>query len=80
MEPFSAFLLLTAASLLVSAFNKPKTNRIQPGTFDTSSIPVAEEGTRIIEVFGDVNVSNFMVLWYGDYRTKKIKASKKSKK
>lgn len=79
MEPFTAFLLLMVAATLATAFSGNRTINAQPQSFDASSLPMADEGTRIIEAFGDVNVNSWMVLGYGNYRTKKIK-TKSSKK
>lgn len=80
MDPFTAFALLMAAASLVAAFTmKPPGINAQPQSFDASSLPVADEGERIIEAFGDVNIGTWMVLGYGNYRTKKIK-TKSSKK
>lgn len=79
MEPFTAFVLLMIAATLATAFSSRPNMNANPQSFDASSLPVADEGTRIIEVFGDVNVGTWMVLGYGNYRTKKIK-TKSSKK
>ncbi len=43
-------------------------------TLDDFDIPQVEEGTPQAVVFGDVWLEGWQVLWYGNYRTTKIKA------
>lgn len=75
MEPFTALLYLVASTLLALAFAPTqKRQSVDPREFDEGSIPQADEGTRVIEVFGDVNIDAWTVLGYGDRRTKKITA------
>lgn len=75
MDPFSAFAIFLVSTLLLQAFaTQPASGSISPQAFDPGSLPVAGEGTRIIEVFGDVNIDGWMVLGYGDYRTRPVKA------
>lgn len=75
MEPFTAILYLVASTLLALAFSGQQAGQsVNPREFDEGSIPQADEGTRVIEVFGDVNIDAWTVLGYGDRRTKPIKA------
>lgn len=81
MTPFTAIMYLVASTLLALAFSpRPGSTRTDPREFDEGSIPQVDEGTRVIEVFGDVNIDSWTVLGYGELRTKPIKANEMSGK
>jgi len=46
-------------------------------TLDDFDVPQIEDGTPQAVVFGDGWIEGWQVLWYGNYRTKKIKGKKK---
>lgn len=70
--------MLIVSALLGSAA-APKTKTPKPASLKEFDFPQFEEGSSTIVVFGDVWLPDWMVLWYGNYRTKDIK-SKGTKK
>lgn len=67
------------ASFLLTAALTPKPEKPKPAAFDDFDFPQFEEGTPQSVVFGDVWCSDWMVLWYGNYRTSAIKKSGSAK-
>lgn len=69
-------LILMVVSTVITAFlvKRPK---IKPAALEDIEFPQADDGTPQVEVFGDVWLSGPMVLWYGNFRTAKIKSGGK---
>lgn len=72
MEIFG-YLLSMLASYFISAIMRPSPENARPAAFDDFGFPQADEGTPQTVVFGDVRVSDWMVLGIGNYRTEAIK-------
>lgn len=71
--------ILLAASYLISYALQPKPENARPAAFEDFDFPLADEGTEMAAVFGQVWTSSWQVLTVGNYRTSAIK-SKGSKK
>lgn len=73
--PFIAWL---AIGLLVAGYAVQALTQKRPKpkvtTLDDFDVPQIEEGTPQAVVFGDVWLEGWQVVWYGNYRTTKIKA------
>ena len=54
-----------------------KTPKIKPAALKDWDFPQADEGTPQMIIFGDAWATGPMVVWYGNYRTKKIKSKGK---
>ena len=65
--------LLLVAGYLLQSFLVPK-QHVKPAALEEWDFPQADEGTPQVVVFGDAWLKGPMILWYGDYRTIKIKA------
>lgn len=72
MIPWPQIIML-AASFAISYVNRPKNAAPRATTFEEFEFPMAEVGTAQYVVFGDVWISDWMVLTYGNFRTTKIK-------
>lgn len=72
----SAIFQLVIAVVISYAFapSSRSSSSSRAAAFEAGNLPVADEGTRIYEAFGDVNIDDWMVIGYGDYRTRNIKA------
>jgi hypothetical protein len=66
---------LLIASWLLQAIITPKPTKPKPAAFDEFDFPQVEDGTPQAIVFGDVWSPDWLVLWYGNYRTSPIKSS-----
>lgn len=75
MEMFAFFALGIAGALLGSIFKKKK--QVQQVTLDDFDAPQIADGTPHAVVFGDGWLEGWQVLWYGNYRTTKIKKNAK---
>lgn len=67
-----AFVFLVVAYVIMSFLVKTPKNK--PAALEEWDFPRHEEGTPHTVVFGDAWLTGPMVLWYGNYKTKKIKA------
>jgi hypothetical protein len=67
-----AFVLLVVSYLLM-----PKQKRSDPTvqTITDEDFPLAEEGTEIPVVFGEVVLAAPNVVWWGDVKTREIRSS-----
>ncbi len=63
---------LIIASYIITALITPKQKVTPPATLAEFNVPTVDEGTPQEVVFGDVWMSNFTVLWYGDLQSKSI--------
>jgi hypothetical protein len=67
------------ASYAITVLLTPKATAATPATLDDFDFPQIEEGTPQSVVFGDVWITDWQVLWYGNMRTSAIKSSSASK-
>lgn len=70
-----AFVMLVVSFVIQSIIMKRQ--KIKPAALEDWEFPQADEGTPHTVVFGDGWLTGPMVLWYGNYRTKKIKSGGK---
>lgn len=71
---FLAYIAVLIISAFVAIALAPKPPKPKPASLSDFDIPTAEEGRPIPVVFGTVLVTGPNVIWYGDLRTKAIKA------
>jgi hypothetical protein len=76
MPMFAWALLLMVASYVIQ-YATMKTQNPQAVSLEDFDIPQFEEGTPHAIVFGDVWLEGWFVLWYGNFRTTKIKSGGK---
>lgn len=70
-----AFIMLVVSYVLqMFLVKRPK---IKPAALEDWDFPQADEGTPQPVIFGDVWITGPTVMWYGNYRTKKIKSKGK---
>ena len=70
-------LFVVSAALSALTAKKPARQQDQaPATLKEFDFPQIEEGTAQTVVFGDVWLSGWQVLWYGDLRSEGIPAEK----
>lgn len=76
MDPISLIfaLALMVGGYALSALTQPAPTKPEPAAFGDFDFPQANEGTPEPVIFGDVWVSDWTVLWYGNYRTTPIKS------
>jgi len=60
-------------SLVISVLTAPKPKNAKPAAFSDIDLPQTAEGSAQIWIFGDVWVSDWMVLGAGNWRTSAIK-------
>jgi hypothetical protein len=75
MDPFT---LVFAISLIViggaiAALTQPKPSKPSPAALDDFQFPQPDEGTPHPVIFGEVWTSDWFVLYYGNFRTAKVK-------
>lgn len=76
MPMFAWALLLMVASYVIQ-YATMKTQNPKAASLEDFDIPQFEEGTPHAIVFGDVWLEGWFVLWYGNFRTTKIKSKGK---
>jgi hypothetical protein len=67
----AVYIVATAALALLA----PKPPQPKPAAFEEFDFAQWEEGTEQAVFFGDCWTSDWFVLWYGNYRTTKVKSS-----
>ena len=76
MDPYTwIYIIMMVVSLAVSIANRPKIQQQPPPLLSDFQVPTAEEGREIKRIYGRVRVKDPNVLWYGNLRTRPIKAS-----
>lgn len=70
-----ALIFIVASTFVQSLIIKPQKQK--PAALEDFDFPQAQENTPQTVFFGDCWTDGWMVLWYGNYRTKKIKKGKK---
>ncbi len=75
MDPISLIFGIGAliASFLITSQMTP-TNKPSPATLEEFDFPQVDEGTPQAVIFGDCNIDDWTVLWYGNMRTSAIKS------
>lgn len=79
-----AFNLLWAIGMLIASYViqvalTPKPEKAKPASLEDFDIPQIDEGTAQTVIFGDVWVSDWHVLWYGNLRTSTVKSESAKK-
>ena len=74
MPMFLFAVALMIASYAITALMTPKPTTPKPAAFDEFDLPQTEEGTPQAVIFGDVWTPDWIVLWYGNYRTSAVKS------
>jgi hypothetical protein len=70
------YLIVLAISVGVAYLTQKKIKGPKPAKFNEIEMPTVEQGTPYPIIFGTPpRISGQMVLWYGDYATKKVKVS-----
>lgn len=77
--PFMWAIGLLVASYAIQVMLQPKPEKPKPAALEDFEFPQVDEGTAQAVVFGDVWISDWHVLWYGNLRTSEVK-SKSGKK
>lgn len=76
MPLFAWALVFMVASVAIQALLvKPQTQK--PAALEDFDFPQFDEGTPQAVFFGDCWTNGWMILWYGNYRTSKVKKGKK---
>lgn len=76
MPLFAWALVLMVASYAIQSLTM-KTQKLKPASLEDFEIAQVEEGTPHAVFFGDCWTAGWVVLWYGNFRTKKIKSGGK---
>lgn len=76
MPLFAWALVLMVASYVIQSLVVQKPT-VKPTALEEFEFPQAEEGTPQAVFFGDCWTAGWMVLWFGNFRTKKIKSKGK---
>lgn len=76
MPLFAWALVFLVAAYAVSAI-VAKPQRVDPAAAEDFEFPQFNEGTPQAVFFGDCWTDGWFILWYGNYRTQKIKKSAK---
>lgn len=76
MPAFLVSLIMMAVSYLLTML-LVKPNKVKPAGIEDFDFPTFKDGTPETVLFGDGWIEGPMVVWYGNYRTKKIKAGGK---
>lgn len=80
MEPLTWIAVaMLAASMTISVLLAPKAAGPKPGDQNAMNIPQTEDGTPQAVVFGTAWTGDWVVLWTGNFRTSKVKASQAKK-
>jgi hypothetical protein len=77
MPLFAWALVLMVASYAIQAILVKPQPPQAPTSLEDFDFPQADEGTPQAVYFGDCWTEGWMVLWYGNYRTTKIKSKGK---
>lgn len=73
--PFIWALALMVVSYAITALTTKPPQSDPPAKFGDFNFPQPDEGTPQIVVFGDCWLSDWFVLWYGNYSTQPIQSS-----
>jgi hypothetical protein len=73
--PFVIAFLLLVAAIAITLMLTP-TNKQKPALLSEFNLPVPDEGTPQIVIFGDVWLDDWFVVWYGNLRSQAISSGK----
>ncbi|WEK03265.1 MAG: hypothetical protein P0Y65_13800 [Candidatus Devosia phytovorans] len=81
MDPITLIFALGAliASYMITAMFMPKPETPKPSALEDFDFPQIDDGAPQTVIFGDVWISDWQVLWYGNMRTSAVKADQASK-
>lgn len=65
--------VMMVISYAITALMMPKPVEPKPASLEDFQVPQADERTPQAVVFGDVWVPDWMVLWYGDFRSVRLR-------
>jgi hypothetical protein len=65
---------MLVVSYVITALLMPKPQKVKPASLEDFEMPQKEEGTPQAVIFGEGWTQGPQILWYGNLRTKKIKA------
>jgi hypothetical protein len=68
-------IVIMIACYVISAAMAPKQRPPKPAAFEDFDFPQADEGTPQMIVFGDVWITDWMVIGLGNFRTEAIRKS-----
>lgn len=78
MEVIAGIALTLVVGFLLKSLGMKK-EKPKATTLDDFDVPQVQDGTPHAVVFGEGWLEGWQVLWYGNYRAKKIKAGGKKK-
>ncbi len=73
MQFLAVFFVALVVSFAAQSFLTKKPKPPGAATLDDFEVPQVDEGTPQAVVFGDAWIEGWQVLWFGNYRTTKIK-------
>jgi hypothetical protein len=79
MPTFLFALATILAGYVIQALTQPAPTKPSPAAFEDFEFPQMEEGTPQSVVFGDTWTEDWMVGYYGNYRTSEVKSSQAGK-
>jgi len=77
---FAFALMVISATITALVTKKSSTTDPAPAQLSEFQVPSIVEGTAQAVVFGDVWLTGWQVLWYGNLETEAIRAAKSGKK
>lgn len=63
---------MLVASYAITALLMPKPEKPKPAALEDFDFPQVDDGTPQSVIFGDVWISDWHVLWYGNLRTSEV--------
>lgn len=72
---FLIAIALLVVSYTITALTTPKADKPKPALLSEFDFPQVDEGTPQSVIFGDCWTEDWVVLWYGNYRTTAIKSN-----
>lgn len=74
MYMFVYAIVMMVISYTISSLMAPKPTKPSPQSLEDGDIPRMEEGTAQTVIFGDVWISDWYILWWGNQRSREIKS------
>jgi hypothetical protein len=75
--PFLIAAVLLIASFAITALVSKAPQKPKPALFSDFNVPQSAEGTQQSIIFGDVNIEDWFVLWFGSYSSDPIYSKSK---
>ncbi len=73
-------IVLIIASFIIQALSTKKAAQPKPAAITDFQFPQSAEGQPQAVIFGDAWINDYQVLWFGNFRTSKIKQKSGGKK